>query len=140
MAVTGPSANTRQVGGSHYVATYQHWDLVADGQLGYFEGQITKYVGRSRRKNGLQDLDKAGHFVDKTIELTTSEPKRYFPRNLMATPAMVARYCVANNLSHAERRVTEMVCFWRDVDQLREARSAINEMMSPAFNTDGGVA
>ena len=64
-------ANTRQVGGNHYhkEGAVQHWDIVAQHNLDYFQGQITKYVMRWRDKNGLQDLEKARHFLDKYIEL-----------------------------------------------------------------------
>ena len=63
------SANDKQVGGSHYRAQVQHWDMVADHQLNYFEGQITKYVMRARKKNGKQDLEKAMHFLEKYLEV-----------------------------------------------------------------------
>ena len=64
------SANEHQVGGLHYqTATgVQHWDMVIAEDLNYFEGQITKYVMRCRKKNGLQDLQKAQHFIEKYIE------------------------------------------------------------------------
>jgi hypothetical protein len=66
--------NSRQVGGTHYKSDIQHWDFVWANDLNYFEGQITKYVIRARKKNGLQDLEKARHFLDKYIELLSAEP------------------------------------------------------------------
>lgn len=63
------SANERQVAGNHYQSGMQHWDYVAFNGLDYFQGQITKYVTRWKDKNGLQDLEKARHFLDKYIEL-----------------------------------------------------------------------
>lgn len=62
-------ANDRQVGGEHYKAKVQHWDMVAEHDLDYFQGQVTKYVMRWKKKNGLQDLEKARHFLDKYIEV-----------------------------------------------------------------------
>ena len=62
------TANERQVGGNHYGKPIQHWDYVVAQGLGYFEGQVTKYVSRWRDKNGLEDLKKARHFLDKLIE------------------------------------------------------------------------
>lgn len=63
-------ANAHQEGGSHYgLGTFQHWDMVNMFDLGYFEGQITKYVMRWRKKNGIEDLKKARHFLDKLIEV-----------------------------------------------------------------------
>jgi len=66
-------ANERQVGGDHYRSSIQHWDYVWANNLDYFQGQITKYVTRWRSKNGLADLEKARHFLDKYIELVSRE-------------------------------------------------------------------
>lgn len=68
----GSRANKRQVGGRHYKGktTQEHWDR--QWQLhgrGYFVGCITKYVERYHLKNGVQDLKKAQHFLEKLIEL-----------------------------------------------------------------------
>lgn len=62
------SANDTQVGGSHYKTKIEHWDWVIANDLNYLEGQITKYVARARKKNGIEDLKKARHFLDKYIE------------------------------------------------------------------------
>jgi hypothetical protein len=63
-------ANDIQVGGQHYKAkTIQPWDFIAANQLGYFEGNIVKYVSRWRDKGGVDDLRKARHYLDKLIEL-----------------------------------------------------------------------
>jgi hypothetical protein len=37
--------------------------------LDYFQGNITKYVFRWRDKNGVEDLIKARHYLDKYIEI-----------------------------------------------------------------------
>jgi len=63
------NANDRQVAGQHYAAAIQHWDFAASQQFDYFQGQITKYVTRWKKKNGLDDLLKAQHFLEKYIEL-----------------------------------------------------------------------
>ena len=63
------SANDRQVAGKHYESKIQHWDIVAEHDLDYFQAQITKYVMRWKLKNGIQDLQKAQHFIEKYIEL-----------------------------------------------------------------------
>jgi hypothetical protein len=62
-------ANDRQVGGTHYAAPIQHWDYAASHDFDYFQGQITKYVTRWKKKGGVQDLEKAAHFLAKYIEL-----------------------------------------------------------------------
>lgn len=66
-------ANDRQVGGGHYKkGGEEHWDRMwrLHGR-GYFVGCITKYVERYHEKNGVQDLEKAIHFIEKLIELET---------------------------------------------------------------------
>jgi hypothetical protein len=66
------SANEKQVGGKHYNKSksgQQHWDIVDDFNLDYFQGQITKYVMRWRDKGGILDLEKARHVLDKYIEV-----------------------------------------------------------------------
>jgi hypothetical protein len=57
------------VAGQHYRAAIQHWDYVVSNDLDYFQGQITKYVTRWKKKNGLTDLLKAQHFLEKYIEV-----------------------------------------------------------------------
>jgi hypothetical protein len=65
------AANARQIGGRHYKTVHglEHWDIVAMFDLDYFQGQITKYVMRWRKKGGLADLEKAAHFLQKYIEV-----------------------------------------------------------------------
>jgi len=69
------SANERQVGGKHYKkGGEEHWDR--QWRLygrGYFVGCITKYVERYHEKSGVQDLQKAQHFLEKLIELEQKE-------------------------------------------------------------------
>jgi hypothetical protein len=62
-------ANGRQVGGDHYSGEIQHWDFAAANNFDYFQGQVTKYVTRWKKKNGIKDLDKALHFLEKYIEV-----------------------------------------------------------------------
>lgn len=64
------SANNDQIGGSHYKSKgIQPWDYIAANDLGYFEGNVVKYVSRWRDKGGVQDLRKAAHYLQKLIEL-----------------------------------------------------------------------
>lgn len=61
-------ANAKQIGGKHYQRGIQHWDYVLSKNIPYLEAQVIKYVERWDHKNGLQDLEKAGHFLQKLIE------------------------------------------------------------------------
>ena len=72
------SANDKQIGGTHYKkGGEEHWDR--QWRLygrGYFVGCITKYVERYHEKNGVQDLQKAQHFLEKLIELENRKADR----------------------------------------------------------------
>jgi len=72
------NANKRQVGGGHYKdqlkkQKLQHWDVAADHEYDYFQGQITKYVDRWKYKwptktEKIKDLEKGLHFYEKYME------------------------------------------------------------------------
>lgn len=61
-------ANDTQVGGNHYAAGIQHWDFINDNGFSYLRGCATKYLTRYRDKNGVEDLRKAQHYVQKLSE------------------------------------------------------------------------
>jgi len=67
----------KQVGGDHYRKTTgeQHWDRVYRLGLDYFQARITAYVERCWEKGGLEDLEKARHFLNKYIDLKTPKEK-----------------------------------------------------------------
>lgn len=63
-------ANKVQVGGTHYkFKDIQPWDAIHAWGLGFFSGNVVKYVARHREKNGVEDLKKARHYLDKLIEI-----------------------------------------------------------------------
>jgi hypothetical protein len=63
-------ANALQVGGEHYKSKdIQPWDAIHAWGLGFFSGNVVKYVARHREKNGVEDLKKARHYLDKLIEI-----------------------------------------------------------------------
>lgn len=63
-------AADRQVGGDHYRQTgIQPWDVIDAYGLDFYEGSALKYLLRWRKKNGLEDLKKLRHYIDKLIEL-----------------------------------------------------------------------
>lgn len=64
----GTPANERQVGGSHYKTRIEHWDYVVANEIPYLEAQIIKYLTRWRKKDGIKDLRKARHFLQKLFE------------------------------------------------------------------------
>jgi hypothetical protein len=68
----GAPANAldRQEGGNHYKdMAIQPVEFIHKNGIGYFEGNVIKYVSRWRAKNGIEDLKKARHYIDLLIEL-----------------------------------------------------------------------
>ena len=82
-------ANEKQVAGSHYRTHIQHWDYVVANDLDYFQGQITKYVTRWKRKNGLTDLLKAQHFLEKYLEVVREAQRAVVAQDGEPTPGYV---------------------------------------------------
>jgi hypothetical protein len=95
----GQRANLRQVGGSHYAKPIQHWDFVGGHDYGYLIGQTSKYLFRWRDKNGLEDLQKAQHFLEKTLEMEGQHEDEGF-----VAPS-IGEFLDANNIPEAERVV-----------------------------------
>lgn len=131
---TESTANATQVGGAHYKVAIEHWDFVANRGLGYFEGQVTKYVTRWRKKNGVQDLQKARHFLSKLIELRHAglEPWTSPHPNTRTLPLIsLDDYALANDLRPKERGVVALVSEWRGaVSMLDAALTMIDELMA----------
>ena len=64
-----------QVGGDHYAKQdIQPWDYMEacmseEEFKGYLRGNVIKYVSRYDKKGGLQDIDKAMHYLEKLRSL-----------------------------------------------------------------------
>jgi len=67
------SANSRQIGGNHYKAGIEPWDYILSNNIGFMEGNIIKYVSRWQRKDGIADLEKAKHYIEKLLEVAQDE-------------------------------------------------------------------
>jgi len=64
------SSLTTQVGGSHYKEfTIQPVEFCYVNNIPYLEATAIKYLCRWRLKGGVQDLEKAKHFIDLLIDL-----------------------------------------------------------------------
>lgn len=66
-------ANAIQHGGTHYKqVAIQPWDYIVANNLGFLEGNAIKYITRHKSKNGIEDLKKAIHYIEKLIEVETA--------------------------------------------------------------------
>lgn len=64
-----------QVAGDHYKTLgIQPVEYIRQNNIGYFEGNVIKYVTRWKDKGGIKDLEKAKHYLEMLIhyELTDS--------------------------------------------------------------------
>lgn len=64
------SALDIQVAGDHYKKqAIQPVQYIHANGIGFFEGNVIKYVTRWRDKGGVKDLEKAKHYIEMLIEL-----------------------------------------------------------------------
>lgn len=67
---TTKSALDVQVAGNHYKdLAIQPVEYIHANDIGYFEGNVIKYVSRWKAKNGIKDLEKAKHYIELLVEL-----------------------------------------------------------------------
>jgi hypothetical protein len=142
------TANDRQVAGSHYRASLQHWDYVVGAlENRYLEGQLTKYVFRWRKKNGLQDLDKSLHYAQKLYEEAldgrVSPPswplrgnitqQHFLAQDFKAlddfTKFNVRACCAANDLGAAETEIAIRCVIWRTPNDVKEIMGLISSLI-----------
>jgi len=59
----------KQVGGGHYKEyKIQPIEFIRVNNIGFLAGNIIKYILRYKTKNGLEDLEKAKHYLEMLIE------------------------------------------------------------------------
>ena len=60
---------TAHVGGDHYKnLVIQPVEYITANNLSYLQGSVIKYVTRYQNKNGVEDLQKAIHFIKMMIQ------------------------------------------------------------------------
>lgn len=63
------SALDVQIGGTHYKDMgIQPIEYIQANALGFFEGNAIKYLTRWKSKGGIQDLEKAKHYIEMLVE------------------------------------------------------------------------
>lgn len=58
----------KQIDGTHYLNKIQPWDIIDSWGLNFYEGNILKYLLRSK-DNRVVDLKKLIHYAEKLIEI-----------------------------------------------------------------------
>ena len=59
---------SRQVAGNHYKRAIQPWEIIDEWELCYYSGNVLKYLLRYKYKNGVEDLEKAKHYLEYLIK------------------------------------------------------------------------
>jgi hypothetical protein len=142
------SANEMQVGGDHYKSSYQHWDLAVKIPLGFLDGCVTKHVTRWRKKLGIQDLQKAAHYLDKLLEVGDYSVKR---NPDVSVSEEVEQFAEKNCLTFLEYQFIYLMCTYDSEKTLKNARRILQmiiieareaepapEMNVPGTPEDGG--
>lgn len=84
------AATERQVGGDHYKSLkIQPIEYIDANNLPYLEGNVIKYVTRHASKNGVQDIDKAIHYLELIKQM------RYSDEGVMSAAEAVNAYAKA---------------------------------------------
>lgn len=133
-------ANARQVGGKHYDSRYQHWDFAVRGLANrYLESQVTRYVARWRKKNGVEDLRKALHYLDKLREefiaghvAGLGDPIARVTSSGWSARSELARFADANGLNVDETLVFAKLLEWQTVADLDAVAEAVERLIRSA--------
>jgi hypothetical protein len=73
------TANSQQYGGDHYISMgVQPWKAMEawmsrEAFMGFLRGNAIKYLARTDKKGGVEDMKKARHYLDKLIETAEIE-------------------------------------------------------------------
>lgn len=120
-------ANEKQVGGDHYRTDgLQVWDLFGPE---FLIGNVVRYVSRWRKKNGVQDLEKAKHFVEKLREVAPKFRNNSYQYGV--GDAAIQRWINYAGLNRIEQDILEYVLFsWRNDASLGYAIAGIDYLIA----------
>lgn len=112
--------NGKQVGGNHYQSQYQCWDFIHDLRLSFLEGSVAKYISRHRRKDGIKDLQKAQHFIEKLLSIHKEQLLSFSTRICCEkTMSVIDTYLSENSPGPTEDAIIVRLCFWQTEQDLR---------------------
>lgn len=132
--------NEYQIAGDHYRRAnpeYQHWDLVADFNMNYYTGCLTKYVARWREKEGVKDLQKAVHYCEKLISLYSQQRGAYvWPLRLAPAPDQrMYSWCDGQRLTYFEQQIIELAVCYTDAADLDQLHTWLKKLVELASST-----
>lgn len=137
------AADLIQHGGAHYKegGDLQHWNVAARNCWGYFESAATKYITRRRKKAGRLDVEKAGHYLDKLIELAEAGEASPVQTHKVRLDSLGIRrprvgmeeFANANGLDNLEADFCLSIDKWSatgNLDYLRVAKRVITDLLA----------
>lgn len=91
---------------------------------------MTKYICRHRKKNGLLDVEKAEHFLEKMIELRMRNPDHFRPTARAFSQYQTRRFITAQEpaLGEPESNVINLVSAWEGTPQLQQALQIVRSL------------
>lgn len=134
-----------QVGGDHYKSDYQHWDWAVDMGLGPLEYGATRYICRHWKKNGVEDLRKAQHFVEKLMELEREGNYKHY-RGITRSKRSVtfvedmSNFARENKIPYLEASLCEHLAKWKNDNDLFDILSGIIFLIQSSEIGAKGVA
>lgn len=118
-------ANEMQVGGNHYKTAYEHWDVCIKLGMGfpYLSCTATKYIARWRKKDGLKDLQKALHYINKLLEIAPEDLEH--EEDIVGIAEEIAIFSKANSLTDEESAVILQLMSYENRADILVAREAL---------------
>lgn len=124
------SANNKQVAGDHYRTSkdgVQHWDYSVAVNVPNLEYAASKYMTRWYKKNGIEDLEKALHYMEKRLECYNSHVGIVKAAN--RNQGLFNRYIADNKIVPHERDIVDLIMHWRGTEQLERIVSSLKDMV-----------
>ena len=131
-------ASDRQVGGNHYRTKsggVGHWDYCISVNVPYLEGCASKYLTRWRNKNGLQDLEKSLHYVERRIEAIHNY--QGIIRGATGNVSQFKKFLLDNDIPSREAKIIDMIMHWRHISELLAAYQSIKELIEETKQEQG---
>ena len=125
---------TKQVGGTHYQPKIdngvEHWTYCVRSETPYLEAAASKYVARWRKKAGVQDLEKAIHYLEKRIESVNLHIGTM--KGGIYLPLMFGEFTSSTNCTVEEAAILYSIMHWTKVSELQTAIARIRILILQA--------
>lgn len=113
-----------QVGGKHYQAEVQHWDVIEAHDVDYLLATATKYLTRWRKKGAPEvDLGKAASYIEKAIKCRPGQGARRLVSEDVLKP-----FYLANGVHWMDAEIMTLLLASGSHDDLVTALAKVREM------------